>query len=178
MKYLFIIVVVASIFIFNTNAKAVSSKFELSYKDSFLELDGEYLKIPVNVRPVDDLYQVSNKTPVGAFRNIYSAYILNDLEWLKQHYVGNINKLILNIKQYRKIIKKQRLSLNGYVIFKNYAIIFLQTERTDEKLIMVLEEKDKEYKLCFNFDEKFSKTYNTILKSYSNLGLFKVIKKK
>ncbi|MCP4355050.1 MAG: hypothetical protein GY793_05345 [Proteobacteria bacterium] len=177
-KYLFIIISIIFVLNANANSSTLPAKFELSYNRSFLELEGDYFKNPVSIGPVDDLFQISNKSPVGAFRNIYSAYLLNDIEWLKNHYIGNVTELKSSVAQYRKITRKQRISLNGYAIFKNYAIMFLQTGKTDKKLIMILEQKDNEYRLCFNFNKRFTKTYTTIFKSYHNLGLFKVIKSK
>lgn len=163
---------------FNANAGLYPSNFEISYQDTFLELEGNYFNLPIVVMPDKNQYQLNNSNPVDAFRNIVTAYLTGNNQWLKANYIGELEDLKKNTAKYKKILKKQELYLHGFVIFKNYAVLFIETRRTSKKMLLILEDKGDGYKLCFNFKQKYLNIYKTIYQAYQRNGLFKVIKNK
>lgn len=159
----------------NANALFYPSNFEISYKDTFLELQGNYFGIPLTVMTDKNLYQLTKRKPIEFFRIAVTAYMLKDKSWLYENYTGSKKDLNKNIKKFSNILKKQSIYLHGFAIFKNYAILFIETKRSERKMLYVLENHKGEYRICLNFKNKYSKIYNAINKAYHKKGTFKVI---
>lgn len=155
------------------------SNYEFYYQGQVLELEGNYFGSEIPVIPYKDVYQLTNKNIVDAFRNIYTGYRNKNISWLKKHTKGSKLNNQLHTNKYLNMFKTNVYNLRGYAVYDKYAILFLIYKPTKEKFLFILE-KDKydDYNISTNFKQIHPVQYKIIDKAFKGQGEFKIVKEK
>lgn len=136
MKFL-IITLSFLILTLSASAGVYPSKYELIYQKSFLELSGNYFTRAIRIIPSQHEYKLGNETSISAFRNIYAALQTKNFDWFSNNTLGNGSQIKNKFTYYTRLMHRDNFMLNGFLVFKKYDILFLQTRKSKIKFLFV-----------------------------------------
>ncbi|HAG52892.1 MAG TPA: hypothetical protein DCL21_03800, partial [Alphaproteobacteria bacterium] len=165
-----------------SNAYAFSSNrttYEFNYKETNIELIGSYFGREVLIKPRDDMFQVSNETIVNAYRNFFTAYHKQKLNWLANNTVGNAKNFTKYTQKHLQLYKNNLTHIYGYALYEKYVILLLKQKELGKKHIFVMiKDKDGMYKASSDFKELHSIQYEAIKEAFIGHGSLKIFKRK
>jgi hypothetical protein len=177
----FALVTLSLMLSFNANAFFKINKrtdFEFYSNGTFIETKGNLFGSKVIIPAKDDVYQYSSYTPVNAFRNIVTAFTLNEKEWLKDNTLGNQKLFDRFYSHYQPLISINPPHVYGYAIYHDYIILLVEQKSLgNARFIMAIKkDENKKYKASLDFEVKYKTAYNVILDAFAGKGELKAIK--